>query len=35
MNQPGYASAMSIVVLVFAILISLVQMRLLRTRWNY
>jgi len=35
LQQPGYASAMSIVVLLFAIVISLIQMRLLRTRWNY
>jgi len=35
LQQPGLASAMSMVVLVFAIAISLVQMRLLRTRWNY
>jgi multiple sugar transport system permease protein len=35
LQQPGYASAMAIVVLVFAVLISLIQMRLLRTRWNY
>jgi ABC-type sugar transport system permease subunit len=35
LQQPGYASAMAIVVLVFAIIVSLIQMRLLRTRWNY
>ncbi len=35
LQQPGVASAISIIVLVFAVLISLVQMRLLRTRWNY
>ncbi|CAO1652286.1 sugar ABC transporter permease [Salinibacterium sp. NYA9b] len=35
LQQPGYASAMALVVLAFAIIISLIQMRLLRTRWNY
>lgn len=35
LQQPGYASALSLVVLAFALIISLVQMRLLRTRWNY
>jgi len=35
LQQPGVASAISIIVLLFALLISLVQMRLLRTRWNY
>ena len=34
-QNPGYASALSIVVLVFAIVVSLIQMRLLRSRWNY
>lgn len=35
LQQPGVASAISIVVLVFALMVSLIQMRLLRTRWNY
>ncbi|MEV8252737.1 sugar ABC transporter permease [Rhodoglobus sp. NPDC076762] len=35
LQQPGVASAISIIVLVFALLVSLIQMRLLRTRWNY
>lgn len=35
LQQPGVASAISIIVLLFALTISLVQMRLLRTRWNY
>ncbi len=35
LQQPGYASAMSLIVLAFAVIISLIQMRLLRTRWNY
>lgn len=35
LQQPGYASALSLVVLAFALAISLIQMRLLRTRWNY
>lgn len=35
LQQPGYASAMAVIVLIFALLVSLVQMRLLRTRWNY
>lgn len=35
LQQPGVASAISIIVLLFALLISLIQMRLLRTRWNY
>ncbi|CAH0125391.1 L-arabinose transport system permease protein AraP [Arthrobacter sp. Bi83] len=35
LQQPGYASAMSIVLLLGAITVSLVQMRLLRTRWDY
>jgi multiple sugar transport system permease protein len=35
LQQPGPASALSIVVLAFAVIVSLVQMRLLRSRWNY
>jgi ABC-type sugar transport system permease subunit len=35
LQDPGFASAISIVVLVFALLISLVQMRLLKTKWNF
>jgi multiple sugar transport system permease protein len=35
LQQPGYASAISLLLLVIAITISLVQMRLLRTRWDY
>ncbi|MDR5700442.1 carbohydrate ABC transporter permease [Agromyces aerolatus] len=35
LQQPGLASAISIIVLLFALAISLIQMRLLRTRWNY
>jgi multiple sugar transport system permease protein len=35
LQQPGYASAISVVLLLIAIIISLVQMRLLRTRWDY
>lgn len=35
LQQPGFASAISIVLLVFALAVSLVQMRLLRSRWNY
>lgn len=35
LQQPGFASAVSLVLLVVALGVSLVQMRLLRTRWNY
>src|SRR5690606_2501560 len=35
LQQPGVASAISIIVLLFALTVSLIQMRLLRTRWNY
>lgn len=35
LQNPGYASALSIVVLVFAITVALIQMRLLRSRWTY
>ncbi|WP_236789628.1 carbohydrate ABC transporter permease [Amycolatopsis sp. GM8] len=35
LQQPGYASAISVLLLVIALAISLVQMRLLRTRWDY
>ncbi|MFJ2543990.1 carbohydrate ABC transporter permease [Microbacterium sp. NPDC087589] len=35
LQQPGFASAISVILLVIAIVISLVQMRLLRTRWDY
>ena len=35
LQQPGLASAISAVLLFIVLLISLVQMRLLRTRWNY
>jgi ABC-type sugar transport system permease subunit len=35
LQQPGYASAISLLLLVIAMTISLVQMRLLRTRWDY
>jgi multiple sugar transport system permease protein len=35
LEQPGLAAAISIVLLVAALLISGIQMRLLRTRWNY
>ncbi|WP_270887134.1 carbohydrate ABC transporter permease [Pedococcus sp. 5OH_020] len=35
LQQPGYASAISLLLLVIALAISLVQMRLLRTRWDY
>jgi multiple sugar transport system permease protein len=35
LQQPGFASAISIVLLAFAVLISLVQMRALRTDWQY
>lgn len=35
LQDPGYASAMSLLLLVGAITISLIQMRLLRTRWDY
>lgn len=35
LQQPGVASAISVVVLAFALLVSLIQMRLLRTRWSY
>ncbi|MBY6062217.1 carbohydrate ABC transporter permease [Microbacterium esteraromaticum] len=35
LQQPGLASAISIIVLLFALIVSLIQMRLLRTRWNY
>lgn len=35
LQEPGFASAISIVVLVFALLVSLVQMRLLKTKWNF
>jgi multiple sugar transport system permease protein len=35
LQQPGYASAVSLLLLVIALGISLIQMRLLRTRWNY
>jgi multiple sugar transport system permease protein len=35
LQDPGFASALSILLLVGAITISLVQMRLLRTRWDY
>ncbi len=35
MQQAGYASALSVVLLVVVLIISAVQMALLRTRWNY
>jgi ABC-type sugar transport system permease subunit len=35
LQEPGYASAMSLLLLVGAITISLIQLRLLRTRWDY
>jgi ABC-type sugar transport system permease subunit len=35
LQEPGLASAMSAVLLMIVLLISLAQMRLLRTRWNY
>jgi ABC-type sugar transport system permease subunit len=35
LQQPGLASAISAVLLVVVLLISLLQMRLLRTRWRY
>lgn len=35
LHDPGYASALSIIVLVFALAVSLIQMQLLKTRWNY
>jgi multiple sugar transport system permease protein len=35
LDQPGVASAISIVMIVAALAVSGVQMRLLRTRWNY
>jgi ABC-type sugar transport system permease subunit len=35
LQQPGYASAISLLLLVIALGISLVQLRLLRTRWDY
>jgi ABC-type sugar transport system permease subunit len=35
LQDPGFASAISIVVLVFALVISLIQMRLLKTKWNF
>jgi multiple sugar transport system permease protein len=35
LQDPGFASAISIVVLVFALTISLIQMRLLKTKWNF
>ncbi|MEV8143773.1 sugar ABC transporter permease [Specibacter sp. NPDC078709] len=35
LQDPGFASAISIVVLLFALTISLVQMRLLKTKWNF
>lgn len=35
LQDPGFASALSVLLLVGAITISLVQMRLLRTRWDY
>ncbi len=34
-QQPGLASAISVVFMLIVMLISVVQMRLLRTRWNY
>ncbi|MFD2239291.1 carbohydrate ABC transporter permease [Aureimonas populi] len=35
MQQPGYASALSVVLLLIVLAISLAQMHLLRARWNY
>ncbi|WP_427005250.1 carbohydrate ABC transporter permease [Pseudarthrobacter sp. H2] len=35
LQDPGFASAISIVVLLFALAISLIQMRLLKTKWNF
>ncbi|MUU69766.1 carbohydrate ABC transporter permease [Pseudarthrobacter sp. GA104] len=35
LQDPGFASALSVLLLVGAITISLIQMRLLRTRWDY
>ncbi|WP_394217129.1 carbohydrate ABC transporter permease [Brachybacterium vulturis] len=35
LQQPGYASALSVVLLGFALLISAIEMRLLRTTWSY
>ncbi|MDP9888679.1 carbohydrate ABC transporter permease [Pseudarthrobacter enclensis] len=35
LQDPGFASAISIVVLVFALTISLIQMRLLKMKWNF
>lgn len=35
LQQPGYASAISLLLLVIALTVSLAQMRLLRTRWDF
>lgn len=35
LQQPGYASALSVILLLFALLISAIEMRLLRTTWSY
>ncbi|MBI1774391.1 MAG: sugar ABC transporter permease [Proteobacteria bacterium] len=35
LQQPGLASAMSVLMLAIVLVISLVQLRLLRTRWSY
>lgn len=35
MQQAGYASALSVVLLIVVLAISMVQMALLRSRWNY
>ncbi|MCR8669563.1 carbohydrate ABC transporter permease [Agrococcus sp. HG114] len=35
LQQPGYASALSVILLGFALLISAIEMRLLRTTWSY
>ncbi|WP_401000723.1 carbohydrate ABC transporter permease [Agromyces sp. GXQ0307] len=35
LQQPGFASALSVILLLFALLISWIEMRLLRTTWSY
>jgi ABC-type sugar transport system permease subunit len=35
LQQPGLASAMSVMFMLVVMLVSLVQMRLLRARWSY
>lgn len=35
LQQPGFASALSVILLLFALLVSAIEMRLLRTTWSY